>query len=235
MATTAVWESATIFCTDPVATGRFYAALGLPVRVVDSGLAEVPMPSGPALRLVEAQVPSRTYIGVRVGDFSAVERGLSELGAWWERRHPNFLVCRDPDGNGVYALLPRLESPPQRLIIWKVYVTDVNDTMRWFRHGLDLSTSDVENRIVVVGNSPTGATDDVWVNFRDPPSLLLFPAGGGRVTEAALNIRVPALHAVADRLEAMQWEYEFKGPMALVTETPDGWPIHVVPLPKEPS
>lgn len=224
-----IWVSATVFCTDPVATGRFYAAFGLSALTVDDGVVEVSPKAGPVLRLVKAEVPSRTYIGLRAADLAAAELGLRELGVWCEPTYPGVLFCRDPDGNAAYALLPRRDNSPEQIIIWKVFVTDVNHTMWWFSQGLGLSTSDADDRIVVVGNPPVGEPDDVWVHFGDQPSMLLYPRADKRVTETALSIQVPRLTVVADRLDALQWRYDLKGPTTLVTRSPDEWLVRLNP------
>lgn len=80
-------------------------------------------------------------------------------------------------------------------------------------------------------NSSVSEPDDVWVHFGSQPSMLLYPAEDKRVTETALGIQVPCLGLVADHLDSLRWDYEFKGPATLVTRSPDGWPINLTPLP----
>lgn len=49
-----------------------------------------------------------------------------------------------------------------------------------------------------------------------------------------MGIEVSDLAAITDRLDAVEWDYELKGPATLVTRSPDGWPIYLTPF-SEPA
>lgn len=232
------WTAATLFCADPVVTGRFYAAFGLPIRAGVASHVEIPAPSGPTLRLVKSCVSSRTYAIVRVTDFSSLEERLTELGVAWEAKYPICLRCKDPDGNTVVANAPRPRLLSNRFSMWQMYVPDVRRTKRWFRDTLGVATTREDDRVRVIepgsGPSwkldPTSDSPDADIFFQ-PPALLLFPARDKGVTVTELGIEVSDLPAVAYRLAASRWEYESPDTATLITQSPDGWNIRLTASP----
>ena len=224
--TGAVWSSMTVFVTDPQATGRIYQALGLPVREIDANLVEVPLKSGPTLRLVAAAVPTRTHTGFRVPHSLCPTIALGELGADWRVNEEGILTVKDPDGNRCYGVPPRGGKPPRSLAMWSMFVTDVAGTAQFLKSLLGPGVHTAQSRIGTVGD-PHGVVlkEDVTFPGQDH-TLTLLPAGHGRTTEASLGIEVPDLDAVAQCLGEGDWDYEYRTTETVVARTPDGNPIY---------
>jgi hypothetical protein len=224
--TGAVWSSMTVFVTDPRETGFVYRALGLTVREIDANLVEVLMPPGPTLRLVAADVPSRTHTGFRVPPSGAPTSALDALGADWRVNEEGILTVKDPDGNRCYGVPPKPGRRVSPLAMWSMFVTDVAGTAQMLKTLLGPGVHTAQSRIGTVGD-PHGVVlkEDVTFPGQDH-TLTLLPAGHGRTTEAALGIEVPGLDAVAQCLGEGDWDYEYRTTETVVAHTPDGNPIY---------
>lgn len=226
----AVWSSITVFVTDPGKTAAVYRALGVPVTVVDSGLVEVSAAGGPVMRLVAAEVPSRTNTGFRIADPADAMIRLDAEGVTWKADRSRVLAIRDPDGNFCYAVPPRkghLRQP--KLAMWSMFVSDVSGTARWLQNLLGSAVSTQQSWVGAVGGG-MGELLREDVTFCDSDRTLpLFPAGGRKTTEAALGFQIPDLEAAARILTDGGWNVERRGSQTLVTRTPDGNPIYLTP------
>lgn len=227
--TDTVWSSITVFVTDPRVTGRLYCALGLSVREIHSGLVEVPMTNGPTLRLVAADIPSRTHTGFRIPPRVAPTMGLDALGASWRVSDDGVLTVKDADGNRCYGVPPQENKPPRSLAMWSMFVTDVAGTAQWLTNLLGPGVSTSQSRIGTVGD-PHGVVLKEDVTFPGQShTLTLLPAGHGRITEASLGIEVPDLEPVAQCLGEGDWDFEYRSSQTIVTRTPDGNPVYLTP------
>ena len=229
----AAWSSITVFVTDPRETGRLHRALGVPVRIIDAALVEVGAPAGPLIRLVAAEVPSRTHTAFRIRNPELTVIGLDALGVRWRTHAEGVMAMRDPDGNHCYGVPARDGHPRHDLLsMWSLFVTDADVTARWLR---DLLGPAVSTRQIRLGTAGGGEgevlREDVTFAGSDR-TLALLPAAGGRTTEASLSFEVPDLEPVADRLAAAGRAAQRRGSRTLVTWTPDGCPVYLTPAPK---
>jgi catechol 2,3-dioxygenase-like lactoylglutathione lyase family enzyme len=241
------WVSATVFSTEPAYMGLLLAAIGFDVDVQNPLIAQAKSVSGPLLRLVHAEVPSRIGLDIRVDDLAVAIAGLDEIdAATTVVTSADCAVVTDPDGNAVRLSSDNRSPSPSRrrhlrlvrqsdieavpgcrLHNWIVFVRDPAATGRFYRHALGLDVCDAENCVSTIGGD--GITDpSADVFFGDTQAILtFFPARARRVTETAFRFAVPDLAATAKRLNDMSISYEFRGLATLVTEDPDGNPVYL--------